>query len=245
VLAHADPSLRDLRLVRDGKQRPYIIEHTSIARQIVPQVTQIPDPKRPSISRWQIKLPHRALPITRLTCTTGAPIFRREVRLYEEVADERGEKFRRALAEVAWVRTAALPAPLILTLGPTPLSDTLILETDNGDNPPLALENFQLYYPATRVLFKAPVEPATFLYFGNRDTDFPRYDIDLVASQLLTAEKVTASLAPEEQLKKISWSETLAASRSTSVIFWVALALVVIVLLVVISRLLPKNPPAA
>jgi len=30
VLANADASFRDLRLMRDGKQQPYLIERTSI-----------------------------------------------------------------------------------------------------------------------------------------------------------------------------------------------------------------------
>jgi hypothetical protein len=38
---------------------------------------------------------------------------------------------------------------------PVPSSDTLFLETDNVDNPPIELEGFQFSYPATRLLFKA------------------------------------------------------------------------------------------
>lgn len=243
VLAHADAGQRDLRLVRDGKQRPYILERTSILRPLSPQVKPANDPKRPSLSRWVIKLPQRSLPVQRLTCLTPAPIFKRQFNLSEEIADDRGETYRQPLGDVTWVRTAgAATVPLVLSLSRPPSTDTLILETDNGDNPAIDLENFQAYYPATRILFKAPVEPATFLYYGNRETDFPRYDIDLVAGQLLAAEKATATLADEEQLKKSSWGESLERSRTTSVIFWSALAVVVIVLLVVISRLLPKTP---
>ena len=54
-----------------------------------------------------------------------------------------------------------------LTLDSAPQSDTLFLETANGDNPPIALENFAAFYPATRILFKAKADDELFLYYGN------------------------------------------------------------------------------
>jgi len=125
-----------------------------------------------------------------------------------------------------------------------PLTDTLVLETDNGDNPPITLANIQLFYPVTRVLFKAPPVPSTYLYYGNRDSAFPQYDLDLIAPRLLAEEKSAASLAAEEPLKKSSGSELFQVSGTKNIVFWVALSMVVLVLLVVIARLLPKPPPA-
>jgi hypothetical protein len=126
-----------------------------------------------------------------------------------------------------------------------PLTDTLILETDNGDNPPIDLASFQVFYPVTRVLFKAPLDPSTYLYYGNRDATFPQYDLDLIAPRLLAEEKSVASLATEEALKKLAGGEFFQTSGTKSVIFWVALSVVVLVLLVVIAKLLPKSPPAS
>ena len=111
-----------------------------------------------------------------------------------------------------------------------------------SDNPPIELEKFQVFYSVTRVVFKAKPEDALFLYYGNRQVAPPRYDLTLVAAQLLAADKAPASLAPEEQLKKASWREGRAAGKG-GVVFWGILALVVVVLLAIISRLLPKSSP--
>jgi hypothetical protein len=244
VLSHAQPSLRDLRLVDDGKQRPYILERTSITRKLTPQMSVADDPKRPTVSRWSIKLPHAHLPISRVTCTTSTGLFRRNVVLYEEPIDERGEKYSRQLAQSTWVRTPpATTAPLELHLNASPQTDTLILETDNGDNAPITLDDVQAFYPVTRVLFKAPTEAEMFLYYGNSKAGYPQYDLDLIAPRLLAEEKSTATLAAEEALKKSSVGELFQLSNTKSIVFWGALGAVVVVLLFVIARLLPKSPP--
>lgn len=244
VLAHAEASFRDLRLMRDGKQRPYILERTSIQRKLVPEFTLANDPKRPTVSRWRIKLPHAGLPLLRLTCTSSSALFKRQVMLFEQPTDDRGEKYSRQLAQAQWVRTPpATATPLTLVLAMPPVTDTLILETDNGDNPALELANFQLYHPVTRVLFKAPVDPTTFLYYGNREAGFPQYDLDLIAPRLLAEEKFTGTLAAEETLKKSAApGEPVEMTGTKSVVFWVALAVVVVVLLVIVAKLLPKLP---
>jgi hypothetical protein len=243
VLAQADPSFRDVRLMRDGKQRPYILERTSIQRRLAPDVSPANDPKRPTVSRWQVKLSKARLPVTRLTCTTPAALFRRQVRLYERPTNERGEKYDRPLGQANWVRTPpAVSGTLSLTLDTSPATDTLLLETDNGDNPAVELQNFAVFYPVTRVLFKAPANPATFLYYGNREVGFPQYDLDLIAPRLLAEEKSVTPLSGEETLKKSEVGELFQFSSTKSIIFWIALALVIVVLLVVIARLLPKNP---
>ena len=245
VLAHADATFQDLRLLRDGKQRPYILERTSISRKLAPEVSSANDPKHPTVSRWKIKLPHTDLPITRLTAESTSTLFRRQVTLTEQPADERGEKYDRQLGQATWVRTPpATKTPLELMVGARPLTDTLILETDNGDNPPIELANLQFFYPVTRVLFKAPPEPSTYLYYGNRDAAFPQYDLDLIAPRLLAEEKSVASLSTEETLKKSGVTELFQISGTKNIIFWAALTVVVLVLLLVIARLLPKPPTA-
>jgi hypothetical protein len=242
VLSHADASWRDLRLVRDGKQQPYIVERTSIARKLIPTASASNDPKQPHLSLWTIKLPQPNLPLTRLSCTTASALFRRQVSLYEEPTDERGEKYRRTLGQSTWVRTQSTTAPLQLFIGSAPLTDTLTLETDNGDNPAIELNNFEVFYPVTRLMFKAPLEPATWLYYGNRAAGTPQYDLDLIAPRLLAEEKTVASLGPLESLKESPVGDFFRLSGTKSIVFWVALSLVVVVLLVVIARLLPKTP---
>ena len=144
------------------------------------------------------------MPLTRLTCVAPTPLFERSLSLYEELTDERGDKYRRALGGATWTQTPERKSKeFTLTLDSPPQSDTLFLETDNGDNPPIELEKFTAFYPATRILFKAKPDDELFLYYGNPRVAPPSYDLSLVAEQLLAAEKNVASLSAEEQLKKL------------------------------------------
>ena len=243
VLAHAQPGFQDLRLLRGSNQVPYIIERTSISRSLAPTVTATNDTKDPKLSRWILKLPQSNLPVTRLSCVTETPLFQRELTLYEERTDERGEKYRHPLGGTSWVQKPDRKSrEFFLTLDSPPQSDTLFLETHNGDNPPITLEKFQFFYPATRILFKAGPDDELFLYYGNPRVASPSYDLSLVAGQLLSADKAIASPGAEQQLLKSSWREHEIPGQG-GVVFWGILALVVVVLLVIISRLLPKSPP--
>ena len=240
VLSGAQPGLEDLRLLRSGKQLPYILQRTSINRSLTPTVSGSKDAKDPGLSRWRIKLPKPALPITRLTCLAQTPLFRRDLSLYEELADERGDKNRCNLGGASWTRTPERASQeFALTLDSPPQTDTLFLETHNGDNPAIELEKFQLFYPATRVLFKAQAGGELFLYYGNPEAASPRYDLSLVASELIAAEKADSALGGQEQLKKAGWRETQTPGKA-GLLFWGILALVVVVLLILLSRLLPK-----
>jgi Protein of unknown function (DUF3999) len=243
VLAHADAGFADLRLLHGSNQVPYIVQHTSISRALTPSVTLTNDAKQPKLSRWMIKLPQAGLPLTRLSCATRSALFQRDVTLYEELTDERGGKFRRNLGGANWTQTPDHKSKeFVLTLNEPPRTDTLFLETENGDNPPIELEKFAMFYPATRILFKAKAGDELFLYYGNPRASAPSYDLSLVAGQLLAADKAAATLAAEEQLKKSSWAENQTPGQG-GVMLWGILAVVVVALLVIIARLLPKSSP--
>lgn len=243
ALSHAQPDFADLRLMRDGKQVAYIIERTPIQRALAPEVTSTNDAANPSLSRWIMKLPRPHLPVGRLTCAARTRLFQREITVYEILHDERGEAYQHFLGRGSWTQTPGVQKKEFgLRFDSAPEGDTLFLETLNGDNPPITLENFQLFYPATRVLFKAKPDDQLFIYYGNPEATAPQYDLSLVANQLLTADKATASAGAQEQLRKSNWPENQRAGRG-GVVFWAILGLVVVVLLVIISRLLPKSEP--
>ncbi|HUA38239.1 MAG TPA: DUF3999 family protein [Candidatus Sulfopaludibacter sp.] len=240
VLAHAQPGLGDLRVMRGTNQVPYIIQRTSISRSLALTVTTTNDANNPKLSRWLIKLPQANLPLTRLTCTSPTPLFERSLSLYEELTDERGDKYRYPLSNVTWTQMPDRKSKeFVLTFANVPQSDTLFLETENGDNPPIELDNFTAAYPVTRVLFKAKSDDDLFLYYGNPRVSPPRYDLSLVAGQLLAADKKNASVSAGQQLRKPSWQEYQVPGKG-GVLFWGILAVVVAVLLIIISRLLPK-----
>ncbi len=241
ALAQCQAGYADLRIARDGRQLPYLLERTSITRLFAPVVTPTNDTKRPTVSLWTIRLPYRALPITELTLETDAPFFQREVRLLEAVPDERGNLYTVTRAGTTWVRNLeAKKEKLVLRLSAPPATDTLRLEIENGDNPPLTLKNVQAAYRATRLIFKATPGAPVHLYYGNRKASAPRYDIDLVARPLLSAEKSKATLAAAELLKKPGWMESEAMQGGTKWFFWIVLGAMVVVLVAVMTRLLPK-----
>jgi Protein of unknown function (DUF3999) len=243
-VAHSQPDQRDIRIVHGMYQLPFVFEHTSLSRPISLNAAATNDSKKPALSRWSLKLPQPGVPITRLVCTSSSPLFHRQIRLWEEVTDERGDKFASELGRATWGQTPDSPKrDLVVELNTRPQSDRLFLETDNGDNPAIELRDFRGYYPITRVVFKATPDPAqrVWLYYGNVDAIAPRYDLTLVAGELLKAERTTVAAGAEENLwpKPSLAGQTL--TGSTRYIFWGALALVVIVLLAIMSRFLPKQ----
>jgi hypothetical protein len=243
LLARSQPDQRDIRIVHGEYQLPFLFERTSLSRPIGLNAAAANDPKKPALSRWSLKIPQPGVPITRLVCTSSSPLFHRQMRLWEEVLDERGDKFASELGRATWDQTPNSPKrDLVIELNARPQSDRLFLETDNGDNPAIELRDFRSYYPVTRVVFKATPDPAqpVWLYYGNLDATTPRYDLTLVAGELLRAERGTVAAGPEQNLssKPSFVGQTL--TGSTRYVFWGALALVVIVLLAIMSRFLPK-----
>ena len=244
LLARAQPDQHDIRMVRGEYQLPFIFERTSVSRPVSLSGAAANDAKKPALSRWSLKLPQPGVPITRLVCTSSSPLFHRQMRLWEEVTDERGDKFASELGSATWDQTPdSSKRDLVIELNARPQSDTLFLETDNGDNPAIELRDFRGYYPVKRVVFKATPDPAqpVWLYYGNADAIAPRYDVTLVAGELIKGERSRITAGPEENLvsKPSFVGQTL--TGSTRYIFWGALALVVIVLLAIMSRFLPKQ----
>jgi hypothetical protein len=243
VLSRAAPGLYDLRLLAADKQLPYLLQRSSLSRGIVPELSPADDPKRPKTSRWSLRLPLPRLPVSRLTVATDTPYFKREVRLIEELTDDRGVIRQRLLQSSHWVKTPQhKEARLELSIPQQISHDRLLLEIDNGDNPPLTLKDLQVWYAVTRVLFKV-AEPGAevLLYYGNPRAQPTQYDLDVVAPQMLAAAKSMASAEGEEGLQKPSWRDKNLMGGSAGVIFWAALVLVVALLLYLIARLLPHG----
>jgi hypothetical protein len=239
VLTRTMSDLRDLRVVSENVQLPYLIERTSIRRTVNLPAANANDRERPTISRWQLKLPQAAIPITRITCVSDSPLFERTFRIWEELTDKHGNNYPGELAQPTWRRVPNQPArQLTASFERPPRSDTILLETDNGDNPPIELHEFRGSYPAIRVIFASTGSQPIALYYGNDEAAAPRYDAKLMAAQLLHSERMAAALGPQETLNSERVTEML--SGSARYIFWGALGIVVIVLLLLISRLLPK-----
>jgi hypothetical protein len=240
VLAHTRAGLSDLRLVRDGLQIPYLLERAPLRRALTFKPAPETAARTPRLSRWRITLPHARLPFDQLTLISDTRVFERSIEIYEESTDDRGEKVRRVLAsDVQWSRTPERSADSMtipLTGGLT--TNTLIIEADNGDNPPISLTAIRIAHPVTRLLFRSEAKPL-YLYYGASVTA-PRYDLELMAARLLSTEKSQPSLGPEERADGTASDKPGFLVQRAGVLLWGSLAMVVAALLFAVARLLPK-----
>ncbi len=243
VLVRAQSGFGDLRLVRDGAQVPYLLERPALSHSLDLVLKPANDPQRPRASRWEITLPQAGLPLTRLTLASPTALFQRSLRVLETVTDDRGNRHDRTLANAEWSHRPGETKPLTLSFNAPPATATLLVETDNGDNPPIALSAATATHGVARLLFKTDAAPVA-LYYGNAQAAAPRYDLALVAGQILAAQKIVAALGPEEKARSDGWAKNALGGARGGVLFWGVLALVVAVLLGVVAKLLPK-PPAA
>jgi hypothetical protein len=241
TLSNSQHSLRDLRLLQKEKQIPYILERTSVTKYVEPEVREAFDEKKSSLARWKLKFPQRALPLIGISCKSQTAVFKRSALAFELVPDERGNEVRSILGNTEWVQTPEQNEPLLFLQITSPSTDTVYLEIDNGENPPIRLEHFQGFYYATYLLAKLVSVEETFLYYGNQKAVTPDYDLSLVAPQLLSAEKSNAVLEEQEVLKEPSLREKYAGTRTSNALYWAALTLAVVILIVIISRLIPKT----
>lgn len=241
ALANSNTDLSDLRLVQDGRQLPFLIEDNRKMRSLQATIVERPDPKRPSVSRWQITPPLANLPVFDLMADSPSQLFTRTVTATVERKDELGNAWMQTLGSATWTRAATpdgLPNSLTLGFAGTRLPAPVWLETDNGDNPPITVENIRLVYAAPLLAAKLVSAAPLFLYYGNPQAATPSYDLRLVRDELLAADNHTATLAAEEFLKPERRHSDAVSPGSPWL--WAALALVVAVLLVVVARMLPK-----
>jgi hypothetical protein len=245
ALAQSRPDFADLRLLRAGLQVPYLLERPDLSRELALSLIPDDDPKRPTFSRWQLKLPRARLPLRRIGFTSPVPLFQRVLRIYEKIPTDRGDFSHDTLANAAWSRAPGQsPQPLLVELSAPPQTDTLFVETDNGDNPAIALAVSQVTYPVVRLVFKAETADEITLLYGKPLASAPRYDLSLAAAQLLSSERNVATLGAEEARDE-GFARGALRSLRGGPLFWGALILIVAVLLAVIVRLLPKPPAAA
>ena len=237
--AHASPGFADLRLVQSGHQLPYLLRQTSKTREVPVRFTPVPDPQHPSVSRWELKLPVAGLPFTALSATSSTPLFTRHLSLSESRRDSYGNRSTTFFGSASWSQKPAATQPLSMPVNMRPQGDTLMLETDNGDNAPLQLDTVSVSHPVVQLLFKTTDPAPVLLYYGNSQAAAPSYDLNLVEAELRAATPALSALGAEEQLKPSTLS--VADSGKGSPWLWAVLALVVGGLLWLVAKLLPQS----
>lgn len=242
TLAGCRMDLGDLRLIQNGRQIPYLVKPDSVTRELKASAIPLPnDPKCPTVSRWKIGLPVDGVPAVDLTASSPAPMFTRRLVASVMRKDELGNSTREELGAADWTKSGNAGVPLVLDTHGRRLPREFTLETDHGDNPPIAVENVTVRFAAPSIAAKLTDDAPLFLYYDNPRVAAPQYDLRLVRSALLAADQQAAVLGEEELLKPDSKAKRGVDAGSPWL--WLALGGVVVVLLVIVARLLPR--PAA
>lgn len=239
VLAHS--SLSDLRIVdAEGRQIPYLRERSPdplIVELREPSLIEDDsDPRAPArISRHRLELPSGTLPASRLLVDTPADVFERTVHV-ESGRSPRGDPEWRT-PTVAWRDPdPGTPAPPLEVELPFHPGEAVYLVVDEGDNPPLPLEDLRLHLDTWTLRFFHPGGKIRLLY-GHPNLGEPRYDLSLIAARLDPAAR-EVTLAPEPE------SDERDPARVPRWLFWGALIAAVAVLLLVLARLVREEARA-
>ncbi len=242
LLAAVRGELGLVRLVKGGRQIPFVVERSERRQRVelTPEALVEDVPLR--VSRWRLQLPADGAPVRALSLWSEAPLFDRSVRLIARGKDNRGETWGREVARTSWRRAGSeASGKLTFELDGVALTQELWVEIEQGDNPPIPLSRVEVVYPVRRLHFRADETGAVELFYGHRTAGVARYDLPLVAGRLLERTGTAALLAPA--VEKPAVTVTSFSSRWGQWIFWGVLGLVVAVLLLLVGKLLPKAPP--
>lgn len=244
VLSGANRNFDDVRLARNGRQIPYVLDETVLQRRLNRdryEWNQNNDSEN-RLTRIRFSLPYPNLPVTRLTASVKESLIDRSVRLYETVEKRTGTS-QRLLARTTWRRTPTTDrSTLQLDFKRWPRTKTLTLEIDNGTNAPLTVEEFSIFYRTHRIFFKTDTSGSVNLLYGRENAPNPDYDLSLVAYDLITsrAEKVEPGGDPIQQQDESSGWGLFNTITSKKGLFWSVMVTVVLALLFAIARLLPE-----
>ena len=247
VLANSDgPGRRfaDVRVLdNENRQIAYILERRDEPLSIDLTLKPAADAKAadlkpaPGRSRsvYAVTLPYPKLPPATLVVETSARVFQRGALVGFDRAPDR---YRRdpwfdVSASQTWSHAdAETPArPLALKLERMEETE-MRLVIDEGDNAPLPITAVRLLLPSYRLRFYAPAATSLRLAYGRDDLQVPRYDLALLAPQVMGAvateigAAAPSATAPSEDHQFISRP-----------FFWGLLGLAVVALLGLIVRL--------
>ena len=189
-------------------------------------------------SRYAFELPYDTLPpATRLVITTTAKVFERSVTLRAAGDDRRGRE-PYALANETWRNSQPdLAAPPLEFELASNDSRHVELVVNEGDNAPLPVATATLQLPSIALRFYNSGSALTLLY-GNSRATAPQYDLALLAPRVL------GEAARDLQLAEPAPAAPVEGSSLDVKIFWIALAVVTLLLLAVLARLIGSRASA-
>lgn len=246
ALAHSrgpDAQFSDLRILdQSNRQVPYVIERRDEPLTL-PLTLETREPNVPELrpapgrtrSNYRIRLPYANLPSARIVFETSARVFQRGVQLAVERPASRSHRaaWLDAVATTTWshVDRDEAASALMLPLYRTD-STELWLSIDEGDNSALPITGVRLLLPSYRLRFYRPAGAALRLVYGRNDLAAPRYDLALLAPQVIGVEAQELTAAAESGSG--GRARTAFISQRT---FWIFLCIAVLVLLGMIVKL--------
>jgi hypothetical protein len=232
-------SFADVRIVDEsGRQVPYLLERRdeplSLDLTLRAGTLKNPDAAQANRSVHTVSLPYPDLPSPRLVLETGERLFQRRVQVGIERPPDRAHRdvWFDELASALWQHAdRQRPAPaLVVPISPGEARDLLIV-VDEGDNQPLPIGAVRLLLPSWRLRFYRPERDLRLLY-GREDLQRPRYDLSLLAPQVMGAAASAVVLPAEDASSGAGMSPLVSPA-----FFWGGLTVAALILLAVIARL--------
>jgi hypothetical protein len=253
VLAHSagrSGSFADLRVIdADRRQVPYLIERASEPLSLDLKLERLSKPPKTLVlgraastapSVYRVAWPFERLPASRLVLSTSARVFQRSVAVGVEREPNRRirDVWIETIATAAWVHADQdKPTPALALSLPTVGANELLVIVEEGDNTPLPLTAARVLLPAYRLRFFRDRGAVLRLAYGRPDLAPPRYDLALLAPQVLGVAATEIAPAAEAAPRSTATTAAIVSPR----VFWAVLAVAVLVLVALIVRLIRKE----
>lgn len=189
VLSTARPDLGDLRLATDGgRQVPYVLRRRPSDTDLEVEVRRL---ERPRTSVLRVALPEEGVPISTVTLATAATVFERRV----IVSRVRGTGLE-PLRAITWV---GRDRPMALSIDVSqPVGRELVVEIENGDDPPLPIDEVTVRAGGWELVAVLPEGGASLLY-GAPAEGAPSYDLALLSTELVARAASEATVGERER----------------------------------------------
>jgi hypothetical protein len=199
VLAHASKDLHDVRIMRMGRQIPFLVVKPGADRDLPVSIAEVIDPKAPLLTKWDIQLPTADFPASRLLLESASAMFEHSLAVSEQQDTPQG-RMERILGTASWQHRPGEPAKACeLTFRTAPHAATIRLATTDTNTPRAQISSARIVFPLTQLFFRVPDTQPVFLYYGNRLATNPRYDLEYSRRDFESPAKDAATFGPEEK----------------------------------------------
>lgn len=189
VQAASASQLRDLRLTDlEGRQVPHLLRRTQVDPVLDVAMADVERTEDGGVSRLVVPVPDPEVAVATLTVHTEATAFRRIVSVLRPAADHLVP-----LRSVDW-SGADRPGEVGIAVD-TVVGDTLVVEIDNGDDPPLPVDALRLSRPGWELVAVVPEGGAT-LHVGDPRRAMADFDLQLYADDLTQRAVAVATVGP-------------------------------------------------